>query len=83
MGNASNKLGDFSCVTVPIASLKLFACIAEEKKLMGLLPYLRALENEVLANTDWFQSTDDKYVAVLMPKTSSSSTLAKNHLAET
>ena len=53
-------------MTVPIASLKLFACIAEEKKLMGLLPYLLALKNKVLANTDWFQSTDDKYVAVLL-----------------
>jgi hypothetical protein len=67
VGNASNKLGEFSCVTVPIASLKLFACIAEEKKMMGLLPYLLALENKVLANTDWFQSTDEKYVAVLLP----------------
>ena len=34
---------------------------------MGLLPYLLALEKEVLVNTDCFQSTDDKYVAVLLP----------------
>ena len=29
VGNASNKLGEFSCVTVPISSLALFACIDE------------------------------------------------------
>jgi len=52
VGNASNKLGEFSCVTVPIESLKLFACIAKEKKLDTLLPYLLALEKETLANTD-------------------------------
>ena len=66
IGNASNKLGEFSCVTVPITSLKLFACITKEKKLDGLLPYLLALENKALANTDWFD-TRDKYVAVLLP----------------
>ena len=37
-GNASNKLGEFSCLTVPIASVKLFACIAKEKKPDELLP---------------------------------------------
>ena len=29
VGNASNKLGDFSCIYIPFASLKLFACIDE------------------------------------------------------
>ena len=28
VGNASNKLGEFSCVPIPLASLKLLACIA-------------------------------------------------------
>ena len=30
VGNASNKLGEFSCVSVLLASLKLFACIAQK-----------------------------------------------------
>ena len=50
--NASNMLGEFSCVTVPLKFLKLFACIAEEAKLVGILSYLLDLENEALANTD-------------------------------
>jgi hypothetical protein len=53
-------------VTVPIASLALFACIAKEKKMGGLMSYLLTLENKVLANTDWFD-TGNKYVAVLLP----------------
>ena len=53
VGNASNKLGEFSFVTVPISSLALFACIAEEKNLVGVMSYLLALEKELLANTDW------------------------------
>ena len=57
VGNASNKLGEFSCVYIPFASLKLFACINEKEKLDTLLKYLLDLENEALANTDWFNST--------------------------
>ena len=30
VGNASRKLWEFSCVYIPFASLKLFACIAEK-----------------------------------------------------
>ena len=44
----------------------MFARIAKDKKLEGLLPYLLALKNEALANTDWFD-TREKYVAVLLP----------------
>ena len=33
VGNASNRLGKFSCVYTPIESLKLFACITEKEKL--------------------------------------------------
>ena len=58
VGNVSNKLGEFSCVTIPLASLKLFACIAEKEKLDTLFPYLLALENEALANTDWYHSIE-------------------------
>ena len=51
---------------VPISSLALFACIATEKKLVELLSYLLALENKLLANTDWFD-TSKKYEAVILP----------------
>ena len=53
-------------MTMPLESLKLFACIAEEKKMDGLSPYLLALENKALANTDWFD-TRKQHVAVLLP----------------
>ena len=66
LGNSSNKLGEFSFVTWPISSLALFACISKEKNLVGLLSYLLALENKLLANTDWY-NTREKYVAVLLP----------------
>ena len=52
VGNASNNLGEFSCVSIPLASLKLFACIAKKEKLDTLLPHLLALKNEALANMD-------------------------------
>ena len=32
IGNPSNNLGEFSCVALPLASLKLFACIAKKDK---------------------------------------------------
>ena len=30
IGNASNKLGEFSCVAMPLASLKMFGCITQK-----------------------------------------------------
>ena len=51
---------------IPLASLKLFACIAEKEKLDTLLKYLLDLDNEALANTDWFDTTE-KYVCALLP----------------
>ena len=50
----------------PLASLKLFACITQEDKVDAILPHLLALENEALANTDWFNS-NKKYVGLLLP----------------
>jgi len=67
VGNASNKLGEFSCVYIPFASLRLFACMANKKKLDTLLKYILDLENEALAETDWCNSTDKKYVCSLLP----------------
>ena len=67
VGNASNKLGKFSCVYIPFASLKLFVCIADREKMNTLLKYLLDLENEALANTDWFDSPNNTYVCALLP----------------
>ena len=38
IGNASNKLGEFSCVAMPLASLKLFGCITSKDKVDGMMP---------------------------------------------
>ena len=58
--NASNKLGEFSCVYITFAYLKMFVCIADKENLDTLLKYLLALENEALANPDWFDNPDKK-----------------------
>ena len=31
VGNASNKLGEFSCVYIPLTAMRLFVCMAMEK----------------------------------------------------
>ena len=40
--------------------------MADEKKLETLLKYILNLENKALANTDWFDSTNKKYVCALL-----------------
>jgi hypothetical protein len=67
VGNASNMLGEFSCVYIPFTALRQFVCMADEKKMDSLMFYLLHLENEILANTDWFDSPDKKYVCALLP----------------
>ena len=56
IGNASNKLGDFSCVAMPLASLKLFGCITVKDKVDGMMHHKSDFENNVLVNTDWHNS---------------------------
>jgi hypothetical protein len=65
-GNASNKQGEFSCVYIPFQSLRLFAFVSEEEKFDTLMKYILEIENEALANTDWFDTTP-KYVCALLP----------------
>ena len=66
IGNASNKLGEFSCVAVNLASLKLFGCITQKEKVDAMMPYKLAFKNGNLINTDWhiFGTT---YVGLLLP----------------
>jgi hypothetical protein len=40
--------------------------MANEKKLATLLKYILTLENEALANTEWFDSVNKKYVCALL-----------------
>ena len=67
VGNASNKMGEFSCVYIPFAALRLFVCMAMEKKMDGLLKYIMDIEREALDKTAWHDSLDKKYVCALLP----------------
>ena len=51
--NALNKLGEFSCMSMPIASLKMFACIAQKEKVDAMMPHKLVFGNDTLVNTDW------------------------------
>ena len=53
IGNASNKLGDFSCVAMSLASLKKFGCITQKDIVDAMMPYELDFENNDLVNTDW------------------------------
>ena len=66
IGNASNKLGEFSCVAVNLASLKLFGCITQKDKVDTMMPYKSDFENIDLINTDWHNS-GKTYVGLLLP----------------
>ena len=33
IGNSSNKMGEFSCVYIPLTDMRLFVCMAMEKRL--------------------------------------------------
>ena len=56
IGNASNKLGEFSCVAMPLASLKLFGCITQKDKVDAMMPYELDFKKNALVNTDWHNS---------------------------
>ena len=66
IGNASNKLGEFSCMAMPLASLKLFGCIEPKDKVDTIMPYESTFENDALVNTDWHNS-GTPYVGLLLP----------------
>ena len=60
-------MGEFSCVYISFAALRLFVCMAEEKNLDGLLKYILDLEREAPNKTAWCDSLDNKYVCALLP----------------
>ena len=50
--NASNKLGKFPCIVLPISSLKLLPCITSKDD-ATLIAYRDEFENNTLVNTKW------------------------------
>ena len=66
IGNASNKLGEFSCVAMPLAYLKLFGCITRKDKVDAMMLYKLDFKNDALVNTDWHDS-GTTYVGLLLP----------------
>jgi hypothetical protein len=52
IGNTSNKIGEFSIVSMPLASLKLFGCITQKDKVENMMPYKSDFQNNSLVNMD-------------------------------
>ena len=52
IGSMSNKLGEFSCVAMPIFSLKAFGCIISKTNAEGVLRHGLDLTNNMLINMD-------------------------------
>jgi len=52
IGNASNKLGEVSCVALPLSTLKLFTCITKKEKANGIISHGADFKNDLLVNTD-------------------------------
>jgi hypothetical protein len=67
VGNASNKLGEFSCVYIPFEKLRMFAFVAEEADMVGVMNYILTQEREALDATAWHDPPDVKYVCALLP----------------
>ena len=66
--NASNKMGEFSCVYIPLTAMRMYVCMAMEKRLDGLMRYMIELQREAGKGTAWHDSPDDKkYVCALLP----------------
>ena len=52
-------------MVMPLASLKLFACIAQKEKMDTMMPHELVFGNDALVNTDWYNSAT-KYVGLLI-----------------
>ena len=49
----SNKIGEFSCVAMPLSSLKALGRIISNNKAVGLLKHRLDLKNDMLMKNDW------------------------------
>jgi hypothetical protein len=68
VGNASNKLGEFSCVYIPLDKLRMFPFVAEEADMLGVMNYILTLGKEAIDATAWQMDADPrKYVCALLP----------------
>ena len=79
--NVSNKLGEFSFVAMPLASLTLFGCITNKDKVDGMMPYESDFKNNALVNRTG--TTPVQRMWSYSSPTSSSSTLVRSLLLET
>ena len=52
-------------MAMPLASLKLFACIAQKVKVDSMMPHESVFGNDTLINMDWYNS-GTKYVGLLI-----------------
>ena len=65
LGNASNKLGEFTLVSLSLASISLFPCVIQKED-NYILPHGRDIPNDLLANLTWHGSADT-FVCVAVP----------------
>ena len=65
LGNASNKMGEFTLVYLSLASICLFPCVIQ-KEVNYILPHGADIPNDLLAGSSWHGSTDT-YVCVAVP----------------
>ena len=68
VGNASNKMEEFSCVYIPLTAMRMYVCMAMEKRLDGMIAYLANLQLETRARTAWHGTPNkERYVCALLP----------------
>ena len=65
-GSASNKIGEFIFVAMPLSSLKVFGCILSKTNADGVLENGRDLTNNLLHNTNWLNLAT-LYVGSFLP----------------
>jgi hypothetical protein len=66
IGSATNTIGEFSCVAMPLSSLKVFGCILSKTNAEGGLKHRLDLTNDLLHNTCWLNLAT-LYVGTLLP----------------
>ena len=65
LGNASNKMGEFTLVSLYLASISLFPCVIQKED-NYILPHGADIPNDLLVGSTWHGSADT-YVCMLVP----------------
>ncbi len=59
---------EFSCVYIPLTAMRMYVCMAMEKRLDGMIAYLTDLQMETRKRTAWHGRPDkERYVCALLP----------------